>query len=71
MGKIRVLRSGAGDWEGLYVDGVLKAQGHSLQLRDVIDFILPGVDFKMIEHPDEYLESYGGHCPEIYPDELG
>ena len=36
-----------GDWEGLYVNGVLISQGHSIQLRDLCKAL--GVDYQSKE----------------------
>lgn len=33
------------DWEGLYLDGELIAQNHSLSARDVLDAIVMSSDF--------------------------
>ena len=35
--QIYVVSPDCGDWEALYVDGKLSAEGHSLSVRDVFD----------------------------------
>ena len=40
--KIDICRNYNGDWIGLYVDGELKLEGHSLQITDVIEAL--GID---------------------------
>lgn len=34
-----LMRPKSGDWEALYMDGKLIAEGHSLRTRDVLDAI--------------------------------
>ena len=57
--KIRLLHSGSGDWIGLYVDGKLLMENHSLDESEVITALMPEVDFKDVWSTDEYLEEYG------------
>lgn len=37
------------DWEGLYVDGDLKAQGHSLHTQDILDALGVSHEARSIE----------------------
>ncbi len=53
-----LLRPECGDWEALYMDGHLIAEGHSLRVRDVLDAlseVLPNV-FTCKSIPDEQAE---------------
>lgn len=50
------------DWEGLYVDGVLRCEGHGIGPEETIDAIrhaLPihTIEFGMIEIEDEHTSS--------------
>lgn len=38
--KFTIVRSDEGDWEGLYVDGVLVTEGHEVTATDVIDYLV-------------------------------
>lgn len=59
----------AGDWEGLYVDGSLTREGHSLDGADVLDELrqLPGgvhvVVLPSMEIPDDLMEEFGSRMP--------
>lgn len=46
--KIVLLSVAAGDWEGLYVNGELKCEGHSLSHYDIFKALNINVDFKEI-----------------------
>lgn len=46
----------ADDWEGLFINDDLQIQGHSLQLRDVLEIL--GVEFE-IKWADKYLSDVG------------
>jgi hypothetical protein len=48
------------DWQGIYVDGELKSEGHSLYYRDVLDAIK--LEYKLIEV--DMLELDLGRYPE-------
>lgn len=37
--KFTFVTSECGDWQALYIDGVLAAEGHSISPRDVLDAI--------------------------------
>lgn len=47
-----------GDWVGLYVNGALVLEGHSLRNDDVLDAI--GVSSRSFETD---VEARGGRCP--------
>lgn len=53
-----VVRSKDYDWIGLYHDGVLLHEGHSIQEEDLLRLL--GVDFN---HRVEDFEKLGGRCP--------
>jgi hypothetical protein len=57
------------DWEGLYLDGLLIREGHSLDVRDVLEALGITVDYVMA---DDCLNELGS-CPplltEVVPDE--
>ena len=59
------------DWVGLYVDGKLKNQGHSLSPFEVCDAL--GVDNETV-WADEHLKEHG-YCPpkleDVTPDPEG
>ena len=56
--KFTIVRPESGDWEALYINGNLAAEGHSLDVRavlDAIDNILPN-NVDTIEILDEVAE---------------
>lgn len=60
--KLRLLKSGAGDWVGLYDElGLLVDEGHSLDW----EWLLPrfGIEIESVTG-GEYLEEYAGCCPQ-------
>ena len=60
MTKFTVVTAESGDWQALYLDGKLFAEGHSLSIWDVFDCIvdiLPN-EVRSMEIPDEVAE-YG------------
>ena len=57
--KFTIVSSESGDWEALYINGKIAAEGHSLNVRDVldcIDNILPN-EIESVEIPDEVAET--------------
>lgn len=52
-----------GDWQGLYVDGKIVLQNHSLYPIEVLEALK--IDFDYIETDDEWLYKIGR-----FPDEL-
>lgn len=46
-----VIVSGAEDWEGLYIDGKLVSEGHSIRVHDVLDAL--GVTLTRINLDDK------------------
>jgi hypothetical protein len=45
------------DWEGLYIDGELKAQGHLISAKDVLDAL--GLELDEIEADGDWLGERG------------
>jgi hypothetical protein len=56
--QVRMLR--VDNWEGLYINGELKLEGHSLSVRDVIELFTNDLD--TIWSGDD-LERFGYRCP--------
>lgn len=59
MNELTLVRPECGDWEALYVEGKLVAEGHSLDAMNVIECIAEslGIDYEFKEVPDEIAES--------------
>lgn len=53
--KIHIVRSEEGDWEGLYINGILMCEGHSLSIYDIFKALF--VKYDTITIPLE------GHLP--------
>jgi hypothetical protein len=53
------------DWVGLYVDGVLKKQGHSLDVRDIIEAL--NLEYETLFPDAEWLFEVG-YLPESIDD---
>jgi len=68
MTKISLFHAGSGDWEGLYVDGVLKMENHSLDATELLVRLCEQLDFEFtnLYSDDEYLERYGNRCPDTW-----
>jgi hypothetical protein len=54
--KIVVVGSSNGDWEGMYVDGKLKVQGHSIHWTDALEAL--GLKFEQHEADDEWMGNF-------------
>lgn len=57
--KFTLVSCESGDWEALYINDKLAAEGHNIRVRDVIDSIsdiLPN-EYNEIEIPDEVAET--------------
>ena len=50
-----VIATNYNDWEGLYINGVLATQSHSLRIEDVLEAL--GIDYSYKEVKD-YLYEY-------------
>lgn len=55
--KLVMVSSASGDWEGLYVDGVLKAEGHRVRTDEVLAIL--GIKIEEKECEEDWLESRG------------
>lgn len=68
MSKIALVTSSDGDWEGLYVDGLLASEDHSIPARVVLGQLLRfGVtvnEFIELEVDEKWLD--GGTLPELF-----
>ena len=62
--KALLILSEDGDWIGLYVDGKLELEGHSLRTQDVIHAL--GIEANQIEKSVEWFDGHGGRCPAEY-----
>ena len=61
---VKVLKAKAGDWVGLYVDGRLINEGHSLSVDQVLSAV--GVSYEAVEA--DFEMAFGGKCPEDFSD---
>jgi hypothetical protein len=59
MSKITLVASDDGDWIGLYKDGVLEAEGHSLNERQVLEALGIPYEYRSINFERAALPS----CP--------
>lgn len=51
----------ADDWVGVYIDGKLDWEGHSLPPRDLLARFAKDVRYRGFDAPlEDYLEEYGG-----------
>jgi hypothetical protein len=47
---IHLVNSEAGDWQGLYINGKLWREGHSLSVRDIVEAIMTeGMTYRVSE----------------------
>ncbi|MEK4025319.1 hypothetical protein [Sporosarcina sp. FSL W7-1283] len=66
MEAVKVVIATYDDWEGLYVNGMLRTEGHSINHDDFVDLINEYKVFesiKIVEISEECLEVCG-NCPE-------
>ena len=54
-----------GYWDALYIDGILIAQGHSINLRDVLEHFGYGLEY--VDADEEYA-IYGEQLPDLLED---
>ena len=54
---MKIVLAIADDWSGIYVDGTLKYEGHSLSPTNVMDSI--GVPHEAVYPDNKWLESIG------------
>lgn len=61
--NIALVSSLDGDWHGLYVDGQLAAQSHSLRPRDILKAL--GIEFRDLIAQQEWMEKEGSLPPTL------
>lgn len=65
-----IVKTENGDWEGIYVNGTLFTEGHSLSTDDYCDLISMyktfNPDIKRIEVTMEQMEEFAGYFPNDY-----
>lgn len=66
---INFIHSESGDWEGMYIDGKLFDEGHSLNLKEVLRMLINARLLNAtlggtIEKSDKWFEDNGYSCPE-------
>jgi len=54
---ITVVGNPSGDWEGVYVDGILKFEGHSIQWWQMLKAL--GIEYTTFDADDEWLLDRG------------
>ena len=59
--EVIIATSDDGDWTGIYVNGVLKAENHSLRDSDVLKAL--GIDYQEIEFTYDEMEAMNCHFP--------
>lgn len=52
------------DWQGLYIDGKLITEGHSISLRDFADAV--GVEYDRVEVSTAWLGRKVGNLPATF-----
>lgn len=76
MSKLLVLSSQSGDWEGLFVDGVLRDEGHTLGEGDskrywigiALEYNIDPEELitkEVVDADEEYLYAYGRFPKEL------
>ena len=55
--NIKLVKSEDGDWEAIYVDGVLAVENHSLRTTDVLEAV--ELDYEKVELSTDWLEENG------------
>jgi hypothetical protein len=68
MVSLHIIRSEDYDWIGLYKDGALVHQGHSIQEEDMLTLL--GFVYGHTEWTQEQFEENGGRCPHMLPDDI-
>jgi hypothetical protein len=63
--KITIVSSSSGDWEGLYIDGVLKLEEHRISNEDLLK--AAGVVAESFEAAEGWVEDRGS-LPELLSD---
>lgn len=65
--NLHIIRSDQGDWIGLYRDGKLLREGHSIPEDEVLDAL--GIEYGYTVWDEEFNE-HGGRCPDDLPEGL-
>jgi hypothetical protein len=52
-----LVTSASGDWEGLYKNGVLLSEGHSIHIEDLFELL--ELDFEQLEAKEDWVEERG------------
>lgn len=63
---VTIITCESGDWEGLYVDGVLYTEGHSIRLHEFVDLVREYKNFSNIKWyhiSDVHMEWLGNSLP--------
>ena len=61
MKNFVLIISESGDWEGLYLNGVLEEQGHDIWRYSVVEYFKDGYDsFRVYDADTNWVENYGG-----------
>lgn len=66
--KLHIVRSGSGDWEGLYIDNDLIVEDHYLDVSDVLAALKKYFNFEFDYNysTDNDLDRYGNGCPATF-----
>jgi hypothetical protein len=52
------------DWQGLYYNGELLDEGHSVNLYNVLRGLGYNIEYIDIDDPEEFENYFGANCPE-------
>lgn len=66
--NIQFVTSTDGDWEGMYIDGKLVAEGHSVSPYEIFAQLLkhiPGLTYSSQEKNEEWFEKHGYKCATV------
>ena len=66
--KLHIIRSEDYDWIGLYRDGELLHEGHSIQEEDLVKLL--GFEAGHSVKDQEWFEQQGGRCPNTLPEDV-
>ena len=62
INSVTIVNSEDGDWQGIYVNGILKAQSHSLSTRDILNAL--DVDHTIAFFNESSMEKMGNSFPQ-------
>lgn len=65
MNGYHIIRSEDYDWIGLYKDGKLLTEGHSIQEEDLVNLLVGSHTHAVWSQ--EQFEEHGGRCPQELP----